>query len=484
MNINRILDLAVECNIPPESYFWEWNEYAEWQFRLLNKHMKVQPHHQFLDVGCGAMRLGHLAVPYLDDDHYCGIDAYAPFVEFGQRLMSELGCERTYQLRLSDRLDFEVFERRFDFALAQSVLGHLSQNEIRKCLKSLTRVMKPEGKFYATINFGGRSRQRVGFLYGGRHPFRHPALREISFYEELCSELNIRFEVTDIYHPAQKVAVFHFDGRVDSSLSDTEVIQRCVNAMSPRASTIDEAVEETFQALADYLDKSVDTIKASIDRTTFERVKGEVYDQSRVSSLFDGEGYLIDNAINNLHKLVDPVKARLRLAAAEAVLSEPDGPIMDYGAGAGSLTLLLASLGASEIGVAEVSDRLLDYSRWRLRQYGIEDVETWNLLDESPPKKRYGSVMLIDVFPVIESPNETISLLAKVLKPGGRVVTNLGELPAKGRQKWAYLIGRSPEEIKKIFHDNRFKLERERTFGRHQLCEFRFEAGPHTQSSL
>ncbi len=211
MNIPWLLDLAADCNIPPSSYFWEWNEYAEWQFRLASRHMKVQPHHRLLDVGCGAMRFGHLAVPYLDDGNYCGMDAFPPFVEFGRRLMRELAYGRRFGLECSDRFDFEIFGQRFDFAIAQSVLGHLSREEIRRCLLSVQRVLAPGGRFYATVNFGGRSRQKVGFYYGGIHPFRHPVLRDMSFYEGLCSEIGASFEVTDIAHPAQRVVIFRFD---------------------------------------------------------------------------------------------------------------------------------------------------------------------------------------------------------------------------------------------------------------------------------
>src|SRR3954451_12572005 len=37
----------------------------------------LQPDHDFLDVGCGALRAGIQLLPYLEPGRYCGMDASA-----------------------------------------------------------------------------------------------------------------------------------------------------------------------------------------------------------------------------------------------------------------------------------------------------------------------------------------------------------------------------------------------------------------------
>jgi hypothetical protein len=39
------------------------------------------PHHRLLDFACGALRLGHWAIPYLDEGNYFGVDAHLPSLE-------------------------------------------------------------------------------------------------------------------------------------------------------------------------------------------------------------------------------------------------------------------------------------------------------------------------------------------------------------------------------------------------------------------
>ncbi len=49
---------------------------------LLAEGMTPQDH--LLDIGCGALRLGHLAVPYLDPGHYWGTDASHALMQHGR----------------------------------------------------------------------------------------------------------------------------------------------------------------------------------------------------------------------------------------------------------------------------------------------------------------------------------------------------------------------------------------------------------------
>ena len=45
----------------------------------------MTPEDHLLDIGCGALRLGHLAVPYLRPGHYWGTDASLALMRHGRR---------------------------------------------------------------------------------------------------------------------------------------------------------------------------------------------------------------------------------------------------------------------------------------------------------------------------------------------------------------------------------------------------------------
>jgi SAM-dependent methyltransferase len=51
-----------------------WEETARLQMSALRA-AGMTPDDQLLDIGCGALRLGHLAIPYLQPGHYWGTDA-------------------------------------------------------------------------------------------------------------------------------------------------------------------------------------------------------------------------------------------------------------------------------------------------------------------------------------------------------------------------------------------------------------------------
>jgi len=113
----------------------------------------LQPHHRFLDVGCGSLRAGRHLVDYLEPGNYYGIDANASLIEAGYD--HELTDEQRERLPLSnlranDRFDGD-FGVRFDYALAQSVFTHVSLNHLRLCLVRLDPLMVEGGQFFATF---------------------------------------------------------------------------------------------------------------------------------------------------------------------------------------------------------------------------------------------------------------------------------------------------------------------------------------------
>jgi SAM-dependent methyltransferase len=114
----------------------------------------LEPSARFLDVGCGALRVGHLLVDYLDAGNYYGIDHDAFVLEAGYE--KELTPEQRLKLprenlRLTERFEVD-FGVPFDMGIAQSVFTHVSLNHVRLCLRRVAAQMRVGGRFFVTIS--------------------------------------------------------------------------------------------------------------------------------------------------------------------------------------------------------------------------------------------------------------------------------------------------------------------------------------------
>lgn len=205
--VERLVDLSVEANLVPDRDFhYKWEEYADWQMGAL-KQLGLRPNHRLLDVGCGPMRLGLKAIPFLEDGNYFGIDAYPPYIELGAKLLSECGIVKRYGVLCSSNFEFDRFGSEFDFAMAQSVFTHMSDAQIRDCVRCIKPVMKPGGIFVFTYFFTTRQR---GIMYYGIQPMIAPKLRDTGLFADIARAEGIAFETSALAHPAQSVALFRF----------------------------------------------------------------------------------------------------------------------------------------------------------------------------------------------------------------------------------------------------------------------------------
>src|SRR5262245_34171399 len=77
--VGRLMNIAVHEGHDPVDVFYfrglwgRWTVMQEWQLKALQRE-GLQPHHSFLDIGCGPLRLGMKLIPQLEDDRYCGVD--------------------------------------------------------------------------------------------------------------------------------------------------------------------------------------------------------------------------------------------------------------------------------------------------------------------------------------------------------------------------------------------------------------------------
>lgn len=134
----------------------------------------MTPQDHLLDIGCGALRLGHKAVPFLAPGHYWGTDASLTLMRHGRRT----------ELPDPDRLpeDHLVQDAAFAFpaipetitlAIAFGVFTHLPHADLQTALRNLRRFPKLRATLFTVFlsDAPGPTRQPDGVV---THPDRPP----------------------------------------------------------------------------------------------------------------------------------------------------------------------------------------------------------------------------------------------------------------------------------------------------------------------
>jgi SAM-dependent methyltransferase len=195
-------DLRVEQD-PREAVGGKWNEVGPLQFDFLVK-SGLQPHHRFLDIGCGTLRGGRHFIRYLDAGNYTGIDISAGAIDYSRQLVAEEQLSPKRPRLLVNRpknLKLQGFAGgSFDYVLAHSVFTHLQPECIEECLACVGRVMRPDARFFFTFYRALAPRQT------GLKTFAYP----FSFFESLAArnDLALTSCSADYPHPSgQHMAV-------------------------------------------------------------------------------------------------------------------------------------------------------------------------------------------------------------------------------------------------------------------------------------
>ncbi len=140
-----------------------WEELGRLQLDYLVE-QGLEPCHYLLDVGCGPLRAGVHFIGYLEPGHYAGIDKRGDNLERARKVeLPRLGLEAKQPLLLVDGdFAFRKLGQTFDYAIAQSVFTHLPLNTIMRCLVEMAQVLRPGGKFYATIYENPQGKSYLG----------------------------------------------------------------------------------------------------------------------------------------------------------------------------------------------------------------------------------------------------------------------------------------------------------------------------------
>ncbi|MEM9262490.1 MAG: methyltransferase domain-containing protein [Pseudomonadota bacterium] len=105
--------------------------------------------HTVLDFGCGSLRLGRLLIPYLRENNYFGIEPNEWLVDEG--FLRELGNDaRTLkkpQFSNDQYFDCTVFNQKFDFIIAQSIITHTGHVNTERLIKSAGQALADDGIF-------------------------------------------------------------------------------------------------------------------------------------------------------------------------------------------------------------------------------------------------------------------------------------------------------------------------------------------------
>lgn len=162
-----------------------WDETGRVQMAVLRQ-AGLMPHHHLLDIGCGALRLGHMAVPYLDPAHYWGTDASLALMHRGYDV--ELTDKSRLPLtNLVEDADFALpgIPATITHAIAFGVFTHLPPETLRPALArvrtrlpNLTTLLLTV--FIAPDGPSGAHRQPDGVV---THPDRPPYHRTTAAVE-------------------------------------------------------------------------------------------------------------------------------------------------------------------------------------------------------------------------------------------------------------------------------------------------------------
>lgn len=98
----------------------------------------LRPDHYVLDFGCGPLRLGYWLIRLVDPGHYFGIEPVSTMLQPGLRHAVSEDILAFKKPTFSDtRLcEFTVFDAKFDFIVARSIMTHSTPGMLRKVLQS------------------------------------------------------------------------------------------------------------------------------------------------------------------------------------------------------------------------------------------------------------------------------------------------------------------------------------------------------------
>lgn len=185
---------------PPEDF----EIIGQTQFEHL-KHWGLAANHYLLDIGCGCLRGGQFAIKLLEPGHYYGLEPNQWLIDEG--ISHELGTQ-LFELKrpvFNNNTDFtlSVFDRQFDYLMAQSIFSHTSQAQMRKVISEAAQVMHEKSIFLATYRRGESDYAGPEWSYPEGVKFTFERVRSFAEAAQLeCAPV-------DWFHTRQQWLVFY-----------------------------------------------------------------------------------------------------------------------------------------------------------------------------------------------------------------------------------------------------------------------------------
>lgn len=119
----------------------------------------LRPQHRFLDIACGALRLGQFLIPYLDRQCYFGLDEEPSLIDaaFQHEIPPRIRQMKEPHFAYNSNFDFGFVEG-FDVAWANSLVTHLGPEMIALLLGNLRGKAHADSRFFFTYWKGNLNR--------------------------------------------------------------------------------------------------------------------------------------------------------------------------------------------------------------------------------------------------------------------------------------------------------------------------------------
>jgi SAM-dependent methyltransferase len=171
----------------------------------------LREHHYLLELGSGSLPASRSCIPYLQPGHYFAVKFTDRPVweEIAATLGAELTTLKQPRFARADDFSLDVFGANtgFDFILASALFGHAGLAQIRRCLISVRRILKPSGLLVAAFGERASDEARDGWVYPAMNFYRWATLAG------LCAEAGLHCRKLDWPHPEWTWFVVAIDPR-------------------------------------------------------------------------------------------------------------------------------------------------------------------------------------------------------------------------------------------------------------------------------
>ncbi|TFG02106.1 MAG: class I SAM-dependent methyltransferase [Promethearchaeota archaeon] len=164
----------------------DWKEKREFQINFLRS-IDLKPTHFLLDLGCGTLRGGIPIIKYLNERNYTGIDVRAKVIKEAKKELKLYHLEeKKPKLIYFKKFNELKFSKKFDVIWAFSVLIHLKDEMLDKCLEFIRNNLKQDGRFFCNVNVTPNEKLWRDFPL---------ILRSLEFYENKARKHNLKIQI-------------------------------------------------------------------------------------------------------------------------------------------------------------------------------------------------------------------------------------------------------------------------------------------------